>query len=254
MALITVKTTIRLLGATLAITAGATQAADRPVILELFTSQSCSSCPPAEALLHRLRSAQPIAGVHLIPLSEHVDYWDQLGWRDPYSSHQYTRRQQQYAAQVFRSGEVYTPQLVVDGRKQAVGSDTSSVVSAIRSAANAPNRPMTVSAHRSGANIVVDVSMPAAGATGAEIWLALTQNDIVTHVGGGENGGRTLHEDGVVRVLKQVGTLDGADAFHRQALIPLQDVNARMSTLRIVAFAQSTQDRRIVGAAEAGIQ
>src|SRR5689334_4635092 len=126
--------------ATLAILAAATSAlayaqdSRIPVIVELFTSEGCSSCPPADALLARLEKNQPVAGAEVIPLALHVDYWNHLGWADPFSSHQFSERQGEYAA-VFGNDSVYTPQMVVDGVREFNGSNSSLAQEAIAKAA-----------------------------------------------------------------------------------------------------------------------
>src|SRR5205809_4045968 len=107
------------------------------ILIELFTSEGCSSCPPADALLERLDRTQPVAGSQIIVLSEHVDYWNHIGWADPYSSSAFSARQQQYARR-FRTQGPYTPQMVVDGRIEFVGSDERRADSAIRSALKLP--------------------------------------------------------------------------------------------------------------------
>src|ERR1700686_990870 len=119
--------------------AQASRAGDVPVLAELFTSEGCSSCPPADALLMKLDRLQPVPGARVIVLSEHVDYWNQLGWRDPFSSPQFSKRQADYAR--LMGSEVYTPQLVIDGRVQLNGSDAKDIQDAIARAAARPKLP-----------------------------------------------------------------------------------------------------------------
>src|ERR1700719_3834995 len=107
-----------------------------PVLVELFTSEGCSSCPPADALLEKLDRSQPVGGADVVVLSEHVDYWNDIGWKDPYSSHEFSIRQGDYAHR-FRLDSAYTPQMVVDGEAQFVGSDERRAILAIEGAANA---------------------------------------------------------------------------------------------------------------------
>src|SRR5215472_17815121 len=129
--------------AALLIPALAQDAAPRPVVVELFTSEGCSSCPPADALLLKLDRTQPVPGALVIALSEHVDYWDHLGWRDPYSSPVFSRRQEHYG-QIFHV-DSYTPQIVVDGTSEAVGSDARQVENAIRRSAEAEKLQVEIS-------------------------------------------------------------------------------------------------------------
>src|SRR6478735_943930 len=137
-----------------------------PVVVELFTSEGCSSCPPADAFLKEL------AAIHgVIVLSEHVDYWNREGWTDPFSSASFTERQQQYAQRL--ASEVYTPQMVVDGRRQFIGSD--------RDAAHAPKTAMAVNARLDGSRLAVHVDVTATDATpDADVVVALTEDDLST--------------------------------------------------------------------------
>src|SRR5215470_16941428 len=116
-----------------------------PIVVELFTSEGCSSCPPADAFLAQLEARQPVVGAEVIAIEEHVDYWDQLGWRDPFSSADWTERQRKYAA-VLGNGNIYTPQMVVNGSVEFVGSRERSGRSAIDQAAQQKTIPLTVTA------------------------------------------------------------------------------------------------------------
>src|SRR5262249_24150999 len=108
-----------------------------PVLVELFTSEGCSSCPPADQLLTSLAEKQPVSGAQIVTLSEHVDYWNRLGWTDPYSSAALSKRQNDYAEQ-FGGDSVYTPEMVVDGASQFVGSDDYAARDAIENAIKSP--------------------------------------------------------------------------------------------------------------------
>src|SRR5258708_30000026 len=120
------------------------------VVVELFSSEGCSSCPPADDVLTQLAHRQPVPGVEVLALGEHVDYWDRLGWRDPFSSPAFSARQSNYDVRVFHADQVYTPQLVIDGRLERVGSDARAVQRAIEQAATSPKAAVTVAAHRHG--------------------------------------------------------------------------------------------------------
>src|SRR4051794_8603518 len=182
------------------------------VIAELFTSEGCSSCPPADTLVRQLADAQPFDGAYLIAIEEHVDYWDRLGWRDPFSSAAYTSRQSQYDARVFHRNEVYTPQLVIDGRLAAVGSDTGAIQRAIRRAAEGPKAAVDVTVIRQRdreleVRLRVDVPPSLTLRESAEVIVAVVEDNLHSEVRRGENRGRTLKHDAVVRRLTAVGTL-----------------------------------------------
>jgi len=147
-----------------------------PVLVELFTSEACSSCPPADAVLARLDREQPITGAEVIALSEHVDYWNETGWRDRFSSPLFSTRQQDYG-QALRQADIYTPQIVVNGREQVLGSDENGVRRAIRAAAQDPTA--VVGLRMSGwdtASFQVRALPP--GVRSAEILLAIAESGV----------------------------------------------------------------------------
>src|SRR5271156_755851 len=146
-----------------------------PVLVELFTSEGCSSCPPADALLAKLDRDQPIQNAEIIILGEHVDYWDNLGWHDRFSSHEYTDRQTEYCARLSVEGP-YTPQMIVDGTDQFVGSDAAHARRAIQHAAQTAKIKLTLSQPVvDGHKVSASVSAPASAATTqrADLYAAL---------------------------------------------------------------------------------
>jgi hypothetical protein len=226
------------------------KAARTPVLVELFTSEGCSSCPPADAVLAALDREQPVPSADIIVLGEHVDYWDGLGWHDRFSSHQFTDRQSQYARGLHLDSN-YTPQMIVDGTDQFVGNDGPHALRAVQHAAQTPKLQLTlthpmVDGHRISAS--VSVTAPTDQQKG-DLYAALVDPADTTEVRGGENGGRELHHVGVVRVLQRIGTLKDAGTPHEFSLnAPADAVPARM---RVVVFAQRGGQGPILGAATA---
>jgi hypothetical protein len=198
------------------ITNGASESR-RPVLVELFTSEGCSSCPPADELLQKLDRTQPVSDVQIIVLSEHVDYWDGDGWRDPYSSHAYSERQDDYVSQ-FRLNGAYTPQMVVDGRFELVGSDERRALFAIENAAQDEKLAVSIRAVPSAegapsAHVDVAQLPPTANERSADVLIAWADEADESHVQGGENGGRTLTHVAVSRVMNRVGKVDKTKGF-----------------------------------------
>ncbi len=194
--------------------AAAEPAAGTQVVVELFTSQGCNSCPPADALLDELAGRPDI-----VALSLHVDYWDYIGWKDPYASPQYTARQQRYG-EALNLRYVYTPQIVVDGRINVVGSRRAEVLRAIETAAKR-DRPIdiTFGTGNGGMVIIPEGHAPDEGAT---VWLAVYDRAHVTAIKRGENAGRKLRNANVVRSFERLGTWTGA-----RLEIPLDLADAR---------------------------
>lgn len=236
----------------LSVALAGTVAAQRrtPVVVELFTSEGCSSCPPADRVLARLDQDQPVPGVEVIALGEHVDYWDGLGWRDRFSSPLFTTRQQDYG-QVFRLGSVYTPQMVVNGRTEVLGSDAGAIDRAIRAAGEAMKALVGIRVVGFD-SVSFQVSGLPQGTRTADILLAVTENGLETPVGGGENNGRRLRHTAVVRSLTSLGKLDTKKdgAYSAEARLNLRPEWNRQN-LKLVLFVQDHTNRRILGAASA---
>lgn len=205
-------------------------AADRPVVVELFTSQGCSSCPPANAFLNEMTKGRS----DVLPLAFHVTYWDRLGWKDPFSLEAATSRQDRYGRR-FGDGS-YTPEMVVDGKVGLVGSHRDEVNAAIEHAKREQITAADVSVSKDGANITIQVG-PGNGA--GRILLIGFDREHTTRIGRGENGGRTLAETNVVRSIRSVAEWSGK---------PVQ-VSERFPDGEDVAVVIEASDGRIVGAA-----
>lgn len=228
-----------------------------PVLVELFTSEGCSSCPPADKLLTRLEQTQPVDGAEVIALSEHVDYWNRLGWTDPYSSADFSARQNDYA-RAFDTDGVYTPQMIVDGRAQFVGSDLSRAQKAIASASRDSKATVTVSVaseNTGAASITLEVRVErpqnASEGDSAEVLLAITESGLRSSVSRGENAGRRLSHTAVVRKLTPLGFVDSHGAqFFAKPVVQIGKAWKR-DNLKAVVFVQERNSRRVLGVAAA---
>ncbi len=236
----------------------AANAAPQPVVVELFTSEGCSDCPSADILLAALAKHQSVAGAQIIPLEEHINYWDNpKHWVDPYSLALVTNRQYEYAAK-FNDDSVYTPEMVVDGSAHFVGSDQSSAVSAVEQAEHTPRAVLSLEATPSFTGkidvsvVVTDIPQSLAGEQFA-LYLAVTEDDLHSRVIDGENRGKTLAHSAVTRSLDLAGYVRGAGISKITKSIPLPS-SWTTHPLHLVAFLQDTTTKRISGSNEISLQ
>jgi hypothetical protein len=212
---------------------GAARADERLAVVELFTSQGCSSCPPADALLGELARRGAV-----VALAYHVDYWDHLGWKDPFASAAATQRQRLYAHRLGLSG-IYTPQMVVDGVTDVVGSDRGAVLAALAGRRQGPDLRLTV------ANGMLTVALPAQKtATAAEVVVVAYSEEAETKVARGENAGRSLTEYSIVRDVHPLGGWSGEAASYS---LDLSKVGGDATAAAVLV--QETGQGRILGAA-----
>src|ERR1700744_3677836 len=179
-----------------------------PVLVELFTSEGCSSCPPADQLLARIQKADANAVV----LSEHVTYWDGIGWRDPFSSQDSTERQNNYVQRMGLSSN-YTPQMVVNGRYEFVGSDAGAAAQAFQRAASGASVRLTISDLKTTHNHVVFSLQTGPVNEDAQVMVVLAQDEGIEHIAGGENGGHTLRHVQIARTIRQVARVKDGSAY-----------------------------------------
>jgi len=214
------------------------------ILAELYTSQGCSSCPPADRLLSSIDELAA-GGSEVLALAFHVDYWDDLGWRDPFSDAAWTERQQHYAARV-SDGRVYTPMMVVQGREHMVGSSREDVTSALARAARAPASGAAISGRAAGPDRVAIEAT--AGDSAARAYVVLVESAVDTRVLRGENRGRVLRNDHIVRRLRRAFEL--APQQRKSETVELAvDPTWRREHLAVVLFLQDPESLAIQSAA-----
>ncbi|MFC3500167.1 DUF1223 domain-containing protein [Micromonospora krabiensis] len=213
-------------------------------VVELFTSQGCSSCPPAEEVLSEIERDARTHGRPVYALGFHVDYWDYLGWPDPFGDGAYSARQEAYA-RAFGSGRLYTPQMIVNGAVEFIGSDRRRAADVIASALAGPaGTPVTLSVEAAdgGRRVVVEYQAGRLPEP-ATLNLAVVERDLATDVAAGENAGRTLRQDNVVRAFTSTAL---AAERGRVELAAPRDLDVRRAA--VVGYVQSERDKAVVGA------
>ena len=220
----------------------------RPVVVELFTSEGCSSCPPADALLGHLRQDFSTRNIQVIPLGFHVDYWNSQGWNDRFSSADFTRRQEQYEQSLHVDGP-YTPQMVVDGTSEFVGSSPDQAQRSVEKEAS-QQEPVTVTISAATGDQLKIEAKASNSTNAANVFLAITEDNLSTNVGAGENGGRILRHAAVVRQFRKLGQLRNGSF---EATVPVKIENEwKRKDLRAVVFVQERPSGKIQGANSIG--
>jgi hypothetical protein len=222
-----------------------------PILVELFTSEGCSSCPPADEFVQKIDALQPVAGAQLIVLSEHVDYWDHDGWKDPNSSSALTERQGAYE-RALGLNTPYTPQVIVDGAHEIRINDPQQMEKIFQQAVVTPKVPVRISAVSLDSlsqevlrtRVEADAS---ADKRGADVYLAIALDHVESQVLRGENGGKRLSHVAVVQQLVKIGKLQKGNAFANDVQLKLKP-GTDPKNLRLVAFVQSSGPGKLLGA------
>lgn len=230
---------------------GEESAKANPILVELFTSEGCSSCPPADVFVQKLDTLQPVAGAQLIVLSEHVDYWDHDGWKDPNSSHALTERQSAYV-RMLGLDTPYTPQIIIDGSREVRIGDPQAIEKVFQQAVASPKVPVQIS------GVTVDPGNPdllhahvnadaATAKHNADVFVAIALDHVESQVLHGENGGRHLTHVAVVQQIAKIGKLNKGSSFTEDVQLKVKTA-IPLDNLRLVAFAQESGPGKLLGA------
>ncbi|TWF39901.1 hypothetical protein FHW36_105341 [Chitinophaga polysaccharea] len=213
-------------------------------VVELYTSEGCSSCPPADELLSRLE--QESNGQPLYLLAFHVDYWDHQGWRDSYSQHAFSERQQQYASWLGLS-TVYTPQMVINGTREMIGSNVAAVKQAVNTALDQPaSASLILQAHSEARQLEVNWQL-SSPRKNTHLLLALVQKSGQSQVRAGENAGRKLSH---VQIVRQLTTVNAQESNHTTLQLPDGFNN---TDWELIGFVQNSANGKIIAAAKAAL-
>lgn len=229
--------------------------ATAPVLIELFTSEGCSSCPPADRLLVDLDRTQPVSGADLIVLSEHVDYWNSLGWQDPWSSAFFSQRQSAYSDQ-FGLRSVYTPQMVVNGEAEASGNDWEQAKRACQKSISEQKIPIRISAISLDGNSLrahLETDALPDSVRKADLYVVVALDHAESQVKAGENNGRKLAHVSVVQSMTKVGSLTKGKNFAQDVQLKLNS-KSDPGNLRVIAFVQEPGPGKVLGAALEHVQ
>jgi hypothetical protein len=218
------------------------QKSKAPVLVELFTSEGCPNCPPAERTLAFLDKEQPYSQAEIITLALHVDYWNNRGWRDEYSSPLFTQRQAVYA-QRLKLDSAYTPQMIVDGQIQFLGSDSGKAAKAIADAAKFPKANIETSL--SNENILQIKISAIPKHKDSTVFLAIAEDKLKSNVKSGENAGKTIEHLSVVRELKPLAKIEAAaNVFEQETAISLQP-EWKAENIKLIVFVQENESRKV---------
>lgn len=225
----------------------------RPLVLvELFTSEGCSSCPSADKLLAELYDSQPVDDVTIVPMAFHVDYWDRLGWKDPFGDASYSRRQRAYAG-LLKSDSVYTPQMIVNGTEGFVGSDRGAAQKAIAQAGKAALPAIEVAPSLEGGKVNLALSVTGVSATDGILWAAVVEDGLESDVKRGENSGRQLKHQAVVRTFQGEAYVPAASGEDKVSVgLPWSD-GWKAGNCRVIVAIQSKATGQLYALGQASL-